>query len=292
MAPCAGDRSTACEPHEPALPLTRWMPSLVTVSKIVPTMWNELSMLGPASRRKIRTRLPVSTLSGASLYWLATPLKTTKSGAGARGRRLVEVRDVALRAEVPLALDEGELLVDLRQSVLRLDDDHPVHAVGDVMEGRRRAAVVHPDAGVFGRPLVEQFLAGCDRPHLVVRSDLAGVEVDRVGHLAGGWVLEMDPHLVADLDPDDRTRDGPAERPDLLDEAGRDGHLLLGHHQVDVVDVARQELGRRRVVGDRGRSVRVRGDVARRQSDRRGYPGSAPGAAPATVTAPFIPACS
>ena len=40
-------------------------------------------MLGPASRTKILTLLPVSTLSGLSRYWLATPLKTTKSGAGA-----------------------------------------------------------------------------------------------------------------------------------------------------------------------------------------------------------------
>ena len=54
----------------------------MTVSKIVPTTWNELSTFGPASRTKTR-RAPVVTLIGLSLYWLATPLKTTKSGAGA-----------------------------------------------------------------------------------------------------------------------------------------------------------------------------------------------------------------
>ena len=58
-------------------------PSLMTVSKIVPTTWYELSMFGPASRTKTRTRPLVVTWIGLSLYWLATPLKTTKSGAGA-----------------------------------------------------------------------------------------------------------------------------------------------------------------------------------------------------------------
>src|SRR5512132_1351907 len=82
IAPWAGDRSTAWEPQLPSFPATRWMPSLVTELKIVPTTWNELSMLGPASRTKTRTRPPVGTLIGLSLYWLATPLKTTKSGAG------------------------------------------------------------------------------------------------------------------------------------------------------------------------------------------------------------------
>ena len=83
IAPWAGDRSTAWLPQPPALPLARTMPSLMTVSKIVPTTWNELSTFGPASRTKTRTRPLVVTVIGLSLYWLATPLKTTKSGAGA-----------------------------------------------------------------------------------------------------------------------------------------------------------------------------------------------------------------
>ena len=83
IAPCAGERSTAWLPQPPALPLTSWTPSLVTVSKIVPTTWYELSMFGPASRTKTRTRPFVVTAIGLSLYWFATPLKTTKSGAGA-----------------------------------------------------------------------------------------------------------------------------------------------------------------------------------------------------------------
>ena len=92
------------------------MPSLFTVSKIVPTTWNELSRLGPASRTKTRTRPPVLTGIGLSLYWFATPLKTTKSGRGAVGVGLGVVDGLALGAQVPLALDERELVVDLGQA--------------------------------------------------------------------------------------------------------------------------------------------------------------------------------
>ena len=88
------------------------MPSLITLSKIVPTMWNELSTFGPAFSTKIRTRSPVPTLSGLSLYWFATPLKTTKSGAGAAGRGFAQADRLALRAEIPLALHQRELFID------------------------------------------------------------------------------------------------------------------------------------------------------------------------------------
>ncbi len=204
--------------------------------------------------------------------------------------------DLALRAEVPLALDERELLVDGRQPLLRLDDDHAVHAVGDVVQGRRGAAVVHPDAGVVGGPLVELLLAGVDRGHLVVPGDLAGMEVDRVRELVGRRVLQVDADRVADLDPDDRARDRPAERPDALDEARGDGHLRLGDDEVDVVGVARRDAGRGRVVGDRRGRVRIRRDVVGRQRAavvvRRGArDGLAAAVAPATVTEPVIPAC-
>ena len=42
---------------------------------------------------------------------------------------------LALGAEVPLALDERELVVDLGQPALGLDDDHPEHPVRDVVQG-------------------------------------------------------------------------------------------------------------------------------------------------------------
>src|SRR5262245_66073052 len=64
IAPCAGARSTACEPQPPALPRSSSIPSLITLSKIVPTTWNEESVDGPASSTKTRTRLPAATSTG------------------------------------------------------------------------------------------------------------------------------------------------------------------------------------------------------------------------------------
>ena len=89
---------------------------MVTVSKIVPTMWNELSMFGPASRTKIRTRSPVPTLSGMVLVLVGDAVEDHEVRGRSDRRGLVEAGDLALRPEIPLALDEGELLVDLGQA--------------------------------------------------------------------------------------------------------------------------------------------------------------------------------
>ena len=138
-------------------------------------------------------------------------------GGRRRGVGLGVVGRLALGAEVPLALDERDLLVDLGQAALRLDDDHPEHAVRDVMERRGRAAVVHPDAGVVGGERVGERRAGLDLDHLVVHRGLAGVEVDRVAHRA--LVRQVDVDGVAEVHPDRRAWHLAAERPGLDDEA-------------------------------------------------------------------------
>ena len=74
-------------------------------------------------------------------------------------------------------------------------------------------------------------------------------------------VLQVDPDRVPDLDPDDGARDRPAERPDTLDVALGDSHLLLGDHEVDVVDLAVESLGRDRVVRDGRRGVGIGRDT-------------------------------
>ena len=140
-----------------------------------------------------------------------------------RGRgRLVGlgvVGGLALGAEVPLALDERELVVDLGQAALGLHDDHAEHAVRDVEEGRRGAAVVHPDAGVVGREGVGERLARLDLHHLVVHRRLAGMEVDGVAHLA--LVRQVHVDRVAQVHADDGPGHGAAERPGVDDEALR-----------------------------------------------------------------------
>jgi hypothetical protein len=52
-------------------------------------------------------------------------------------------------------------VLDLGQAG-RVDDDRSVHAVADVVQGRRGAAVVHVDAGVLGLELVDQSLPEVD----------------------------------------------------------------------------------------------------------------------------------
>ena len=51
-------------------------------------------------------------------------------------------------------LHDEEFVLDQRQSTLRLDDDHAEHAVGDVMQDRVGAAVVHLEVELDG-------FAGC-----------------------------------------------------------------------------------------------------------------------------------
>src|SRR3546814_8657723 len=61
-------------------------------------------------------------------------------------QRLVVFGQLARRADrldgVDLTLHDVELAVDRRQALFRLDQNHAVHAVGDVLGHRRRGAVV------------------------------------------------------------------------------------------------------------------------------------------------------
>ena len=89
----------------------------MTVSKMVPTMWNELSIARPGVEHEDAHALAGRDLDGWSLYWLATPLKTTKSGAGAAAIAFSRLAGSPCGPEVPLALDERELRVDRRQAL-------------------------------------------------------------------------------------------------------------------------------------------------------------------------------
>ena len=133
--------------------------------------------------------------------WTNDRLKT--HGVVLLGLHLDQVAGLPLRSEVVLGLDEDELVVD-NGKIGRVDDDGAEHAVADVVQRRRRAAVVHPDPGVLGLELVDEGLARLDRAHLVVPRHLAGVEVDRVAELT--VVDERDGEEVADLAAQHRAR--------------------------------------------------------------------------------------
>ena len=60
----------------------------MTVSKIVPTMWNELSMLGPALRTKTRTRSPVLDLERVVLVLVGDAVEDHEVGRRRAGRGL------------------------------------------------------------------------------------------------------------------------------------------------------------------------------------------------------------
>ncbi len=96
----------------------------------------------------------------------AVPDDEVGSRCGRVGAR--QVAGLALRAEVPLVLDQEDLAVDRRQSLGWLDDDHAVHAVEHMAQRAGRPAVVHVHARVLGLELVELLLTGIDVGHLVV----------------------------------------------------------------------------------------------------------------------------
>ena len=97
------------------------------------------------------------------------------------------------------------------------------------------------------------------------------------------WTLTVSPRWTRRVGP------APGRRTSRLDdEALGDGDVLVDDREVDVMDGAREDLGRRGIeegVLGRGRI----GDRRRRRpaGDRAGV---AAGAAPATMTSPFIPA--
>ena len=89
--------------------------------------------------------------------------------------------------------------LDRRQPAFGFDDDHAEHPVGDVVQHRLGAAVVHPHPGVVGGELVDELLARGDRAHLVVPRHLRGVVVDRVRHLRLRRVDQVHPDGVTHL---------------------------------------------------------------------------------------------
>ena len=154
---------------------------------------------------------------------------------------------LARGVEVPL--HDVVLVIDLGQPFGRLDQDEPVHAVGDVHADRRRGAVVDVD------PFVERLegeLRFVPRRGEARRSTAArpgdAVQVDVVRHLAAGMVLQVELDRVALTHSYEAARHRAAEGPERVRHAFGDLHVLLDDLEFD--DHPRRSLasGRRRHV--------------------------------------------
>ena len=120
-------------------------------------------------------------------------------------------------ARVDLGLHDIELVVDRWQWVNRVDEDAPIHALGDVQRHVAERAVVHEHAWVQQACLDGRRLAWRDRR---VRGAPAlsghGVEVDIVRHRVGRRVGDGEAQHVTDAGSDDGTgkiRRSPGHRP-------------------------------------------------------------------------------
>ena len=135
---------------------------------------------------------------------------------------------------IDLALHHIVLAVDRRQAALRLDQDQPVHAVGDVMGDHGRRTVIHEQAR--GQRLEPETL-------LLARIGLGGgsaaagtggrVEVDRVQHRAAVGVLQVDLDRVADAHAQHRARHLAVEGPVAERRALCEPRLELDRDEVD-----------------------------------------------------------
>ena len=139
-----------------------------------------------------------------------------------------------LAAGVEVALHHVVFMVDLRQAFGRLDQDHAVHAVGDVHADRRGGAVVDVDAFVERLEGELRLVAGRGEAR---RGAAAGagdaVQVDIVRHLAARVVLQVELDRVALAHPDEAARHGAAEGPEGVVHAFGDRHFLLDDFEVD-----------------------------------------------------------
>ena len=124
--------------------------------------------------------------------------------------------------------------IHLRESLLRLNDDCPMHAGGDMGGGGRGAAVVQPHASAARGETVDEALAGRDGAHRPIGGEVARVEIDGVadGAVVDQSHLEHVPHFASQGGADRSTVEGPAFLPHPrrhLQGGFRDAHL----HPVD-----------------------------------------------------------
>src|SRR5581483_3982626 len=127
------------------------------------------------------------------------------------GRRPVGVRPFAIE----LALHDHELFVRRGgPAAAGIDDDREIHALHEVHEDGRRTAMHHERAGVPRDEAERDRVVRQDHTVGDIGGNARGVEVDRVRDRR--LVYHADPNLVADADPEDRSRDRATEGPRVI----------------------------------------------------------------------------
>ncbi|MNI82971.1 hypothetical protein D3C73_1397360 [compost metagenome] len=83
-------------------------------------------------------------------------------------------------------MDDRIFLIDIRirrVTVLRFDDDHPIHSVGYVKQYWTYSAMVHEHAGCIGRIGKRSLLVGHHLDELLAGSGMDGVKIHRMRHI-------------------------------------------------------------------------------------------------------------
>ena len=212
----------------------------------------------------MRTVSPVLAFSGLSLasaqrgaveYEILRPLAH---------KLVVTFGELAFAAKlllgVDLALHHVEFVVDLGQAAFGLDQDHAVHAVGDVLCRHRHGAVIDITARVDRREFEAARFAGRRVGRLGAAAGAGDrVEVDIVHHDAVVMVLEMHFDGVADAHADERPRHLLIEGPVAIGRAIGEIARHLDGFKVDL-DAPRPPAANRwwqigRIAHDRNRTI-------------------------------------
>ena len=157
---------------------------------------------------------------------------------------------------IDLALHDIELTVGLAEATFGLDQDHPVHAVGNMLRDHRRSAVINVQPG--SERLEAETLAfarrGNGRRGATAGSG-NGVEIDVVRHCAVMGILHRHFDRVANANTHKRSRDFAVEGPVMI---GRTVGELAGELDRFKIDLDR----RRSAAGERsGKIGSVANDV-------------------------------
>ncbi len=126
---------------------------------------------------------------------------------------------LVVRIAVELTLLDRHL-VRLGPSTLRIDDHHPIHAICDVGDHGRRAAVIHECTRDFSVEFVGQVCLARDRRKVLAGRELGGMDVDAVGDLH--VIDEMNVNSIALAHAQNRARHCAAVGPCVVLQAGAD----------------------------------------------------------------------